>query len=202
MAPSLKETAEWVLMEEWRRAFPYLDKTTLRLVYPHLTEAALRLHLYPLSENLSDEDRDWYFKTPVSSEERTIIVLADLVVALLFPETIITGLINNAMGEIEEAYRVILQEGGGWSSVGKGSRDQRKMALLEWYQRNQTRLSYLKKSYLEDDRLYEGRGGQEKRDFRDILLIQLIKHVVKQELTFAKVRDYVENLKKSKQPLR
>jgi hypothetical protein len=202
MEPNLRDLGEWVSMEEWRSAFPYLGKTNLRLVHRHLSKAALRLVLSTELEYLSDELREKYFTAPASPEERTIMVLADIVVAFLFPEKIIKVLIDNTMGEIEEAYRVILQEGGGWSSVSKSSQDQRKTTLLEWYQRNQARLSYLKESYLEDVRLYDCRGGQEKRDFRDILLIQIIKDVIKQKLTFAKVRNHIESFKKSKQSLR
>jgi hypothetical protein len=196
MAPTLRETAEWVLMEEWRKAFPYLDKTTLRLIYPQLTEAALRLHLYPLLEDLSDEDRDRYFKTPASPAERTIVVLADLVVALLFPETIISGLIDNAMGEIGEAYQIMKSMGGGWSSnTSKSTPEKRKTAVLEWYRLNQTRLSYLNKTYLKDSGLYKDRGGQEKRDFQVRLLKKIIQQVVKRELTFNKVGKQLNILK-------
>jgi hypothetical protein len=200
--PNELDEFERMIMESWRTAFPYLDENTLILVYPHISDAVLRMNMSPLLMSSSDRDQDCYLKPLASPEERTIMVLADMVAALIFPETFIPGIIDKAKVEIEEAYRAIMEEGGGWSDVHKSSRDKRKKALLEWYQRNQARLSYLKESYLEDGRLYEGRGGQEKRDFRDILLIKVIKHVVKQELTFAKVRNLTENLKKSKQPLR
>ena len=204
MGRTPKETDEFEreLMEAWRAAFPYLDETSLRLVYPHLGDAVLRQHLSLLLENFSDEDRDWYLKPLASPEERTIMVLADIVVALISPETFIPGIIDKAKVEIEEAYRAIMEEGGGWSDVHKSSRDKRKKALLEWYQRNQARLTYLRKFYLNDERLYEGRGGQEKRDFRNILLIQIIQDLLKQKLTFSNVNAYLERGKKSNKSLR
>lgn len=201
MAPNLREIAS---IQEWQSTFPYLDKATLQLVYPHLRNAALRLHLYPLLknsslENYSNELWEMFFKSPARIEDRTIMVLADIVVALLFSEKIIPGIIDTAVDEIEEAYRVILQKGSGWSSDrSKSTPDKRKTAVLEWYRRNQARLSYLKETYLQDSALYEDRGGQEKRNFKARLLIKIIKHVVKEELTFQKVGDHLKNLKKSK----
>src|SRR4030042_6576639 len=102
MGPTPKETDEFerMLMEAWRPAFPYLDETTLRLIYPHLGDAVLRQHMSPLLKNFSDEDRNWYLKPLVSPEERTIMVLADIVVALLYPEPFISGITDNAMGEL------------------------------------------------------------------------------------------------------
>jgi hypothetical protein len=197
-ASSLREAGERQLMQKWQKTFPYLEDATLRLIYPHLQDAAIRLHFYPVLENYPDI-RDEYFKPSTSTEEKTIKILADMVMALLSPEITIPGIINKAMVEIKQAYRVILQEGGGWSSVpSKSSREKRKNALLEWYQRNQVRLLYLRESYLKDERLYEGRGGQEKRDFQDILLIQIIKHLVKQKIASVKIRDFIKNFKNSK----
>jgi hypothetical protein len=204
MEPTPKETDEFerMLMEAWGKTFPYLDKATLQLVYTPLGHAVLRQHMSPLLKNFSDEDRDWYSKPLASPEERTIMVLADIVVALLSPETFIPGIMDKAKVEIEEAYRAIMEEGGGWSDFRKSSRDKRKKALLEWYQRNQARLTYLRKFYLDDERLYECRGGQEKRDFRNILLIQIIKNLLNQKLTFSNVNAYLERVKKSNKPLR
>jgi len=139
-----------------------------------------------------------FFKS-ANPEERTIIVLADLLIAFLNPEKIIPGLIDKALVEIGEAYHVIMQEGGGWSSdPNKSSHQKRKKAVLEWYQRNQSRLLFLQEPYLKDERLYEDRGGQEKRDFRDILLTYIINHTVKQKLTFHKIRNHIRNLKNTK----
>lgn len=200
--PNELDEFERMIMESWRTAFPYLDENTLILVYPHISDAVLRMNMSPLLKSFSDRNRDCYPKPLASPEERTIMVLADMLVALIFPETFIPGIIDKAKVEIEEAYRAIMEEGGGWSDVHKSSRDKRKKALLEWYQRNQARLTYLRKFYLNDERLYEGRGGQEKRDFRNILLIQIIQDLIKQKLTFSNVNGYLERGKKSNKSLR
>lgn len=112
------------------------------------------------------------------------MVLADLVIALLFPEKIISGVIDKALAEVEEAYRVILQEGGGWSH---NDDNKRKAAVLDWHNRNQARLSYLKKSHLEDSTLYDYGGRQEKRNFFNCLLSTIIKEVTHKKLTSRKV---------------
>ena len=126
------------------------------------------------------------------------MALADLVFVMTSPEDVLPGLIDNANVEIEEAYGVLMQEGGGWpSDASKSNPKKRKEAVLTWHKREQGRLLYLREPYLTDERLYEGRGGQEKRDFRDILLIQIIHNIVKQKLTFRNVRSLIENLKKS-----
>ena len=78
-----------------------------------------------------------------------------------------------ALPEIRKAYNVILRSGGGWSSR-KSNADKRKKAVLTWYKRNQVQLSYLKETYLEDPVLYEDRGGQEKRNFINRLLIKIV----------------------------
>ena len=190
--PNELDEFERMIMESWRPTFPYLDESTLRLVYPHISDAILRMSMSPLLKSFSDRDRDCYLK-PASPEERTILVLADMVVALLSPQPLISGTINNALAEIEEAYHVILERGGGWASKIKP--DQRKAAVCEWYRQNRTRLSYLEESYLQDSALYEDRGGQEKRQFRSLLLIKIIKQIANRELTFAKVKAHLEKLK-------
>ncbi len=188
--PNEIDEFERFIMESWRSNFPHLDKNTLRLVYPQLSDAILRMHMSLLFKSFSDRDRDCYLKPLASPEEKTIMVLADMVVALLIPEPLISDLIGNARGEVEEAYHVILEKGGGWASKIKP--DQRKAAVGEWYTQNRTRLSYLEESYLQDSALYEDRGGQEKRQFISLLLKKIIKKITKKELTFAKVKAHLK----------
>jgi len=198
MEPNLKEISS---KETWQRIFPYLDDATLQLVHPHLRDAALRFFLYPNLEELPDDTRgfiqEMFYKTPASPEQRAIVVLADLVVALINPEKLLPGLINKACGEIAEAYQVILHEGGGWSFSGTNP-EKRKSAVLAWYQRNRPRLSYLQESFLQDIALYEDRGGQEKRDFRARLLSKIIEYTTSQELTLSEIKNLLETIKKSK----
>ena len=198
MEPNLKEISS---KETWQRIFPYLDDATLQLVHPHLRDAALRFFLYPNLEELPDDTRgfiqEMFYKTPASPEQRAIVVLADLVVALINPEKLLPGLINKACGEIAEAYQVILHEGGGWSFSGTNP-EKRKSAVFAWYQRNRPRLSYLQESFLQDIALYEDRGGQEKRDFRARLLSKIIEYTTSQELTLSEIKNLLETIKKSK----
>ena len=197
MTPNLQELAERVMMERWQSAFPHLKKTDLQLVYLHLSKAALRLNLLTELKYLSDELREEYFTPPDSPEEKTIMVLADLLMVFLFPKKTIPGLIEKAGVEIEEAYRVIMQDGGGWSSAGSNP-EKRKTAVLEWYLNNPAQFSYLKETYLQDLSLYYDGGGQEKRNFHNRLIIKIVENLVKQRLTFQKVDAHLKNLKKSK----
>ena len=96
----------------------------------------------------------------------------------------------------------MVQDGGGWSSYpNKSSNEKRKKAVLDWYQHNHDRLSYLKEAYLHDESLYNPGSGQEKRNF----IVRLIKRIVEEEtgkeLTFQKVKDRHEDLNKLQQPL-
>ena len=99
---------------------------------------------------------------------------------------------------------MILRSGGGWSSPADKSQEKRKSAVLDWYQRNQASLSYLKEIYLDDPSLYEDGGGQEKRNFITRLMIKIVKDQADHELTFQKVETHFKNLKKRKRhpPLR
>lgn len=199
---NLREAGEWHDRQKWQSQFPYLEDATLRLVYPYLDKAYTRLVLSTAFEYLPDDIREDYFTPPASPEGKTVMILADLTIALLHPEKIIPGLIKKAIDEIDEAYRVILEKGGGWSSnASKSTPDKRQLAVLDWYRRNQAKLSYLKKSYLEDNNLYEDRGGQEKRQFKTILLIKIVKQVTKNKLTFSKVKDHLENITNHKIPV-
>jgi hypothetical protein len=107
-----------------------------------------------------------------------------------------------ALPEIEKAYDVILESGGGWASPSDKSQKMRKTAVLDWYQHSQARLSYLNKEYLEDPALYQDGGGQEKRNFIARLLIKIIGDKASKELTFRKIDAHLKNLKKLKKPLR
>ncbi len=190
----LAKAVEWAQMQRWQSVFPYLEEANLRLISRYLQEAKTR-HRYPAFEkNIKDEHRDevreWFFRPSASPEERTIMVLADLVIALLFPEKIISGVICKAVEEIKEVYQVILQKGGGWSS--KSDPDKRKTAALEWCDRHKGRLSYIKKSHLEDPALYYYGGRQEKRNFFNRLLLTIIKEVTHKKLTSQKIMDLLK----------
>jgi hypothetical protein len=192
------QSALLVLEQGWQSVLPYLETAYLRLQLGPLT-------LPGLLKNYSPKDLAKYiapvFTSPSSPEEAKIQLLADLVISLLFPERKIDPIIWEALPEIEEAYSVILQSGGGWSSY-ESNPEKRKTAVLEWYRRDQARLSYLEEIYLDDPALYEGGGGQEKRNFITRLLIKIVKDKGNQELTFQKVEAHLKNLKDLKQPLR
>lgn len=68
--------------------------------------------------------------------------------------------------------------------------------MLEWYRRNQTRLSYLKEIYLQDLTLYYDGGGQEKRNFIGRLVIIMVKDKANMEIAFNKIDDHIKNLRK------
>ena len=127
-----------------------------------------------------------------------------MVISLLFPGEKIDPIVWEALPEIEEAYNVILRSGGGWSSPADKSQEKRKLAVLDWYRRNQARLSNLKDIYLEDPARYEDGCGQEKRNFIARLMIKIVKDQADHELTFQKVDTHFKNLKKRKRhpPLR
>ncbi|MGQ9688324.1 MAG: hypothetical protein ACUVXF_05990 [Desulfobaccales bacterium] len=179
-------------------------------ILPHLREAYLRVMLNPstlpgLLKNYSPEDLTKHiaslFTLPASPEEAKIRLLADLVISLMFPEKKIDPIIWQALPEIEKAYEVILQRGGGWSSY-KSNPDKRKEAVLEWYRGNQARLDFLKEKYLQDPALYAEGGGAEKRNFIVGLVIKIVKDTASKELTFQRVKAHLKNLKNLKGPLR
>ena len=82
--------------------------------------------------------------------------IADFLTFITFDEKttskMVTDTISKAMPEVEEAYRVTLQDGGGWSSH-VGTPSQRQTAVLAWFKQSKNRLSYLKKLHLEDPSL-------------------------------------------------
>lgn len=111
------------------------------------------------------------------------------------PQNRIDAIISKAILEIDEAYNVIKQDGGGWSSR-KGGPDQRQTAVLAWLSQNEARLTYLKKSYLEDPALYNDGGGQQKRNFRNRLIKKVVKENSHQKITSQEIIDYLSRLKK------
>ena len=138
----------------------------IRLVLPYLEEAIKRKMLKPLlsltqNSGLNLPDTIFTPPAPASHEEEVILILADMVATLMDdPKIGIDLIISKASPEIGEAYQVVLQEGGGWSSR-KGGPDQRRAAVLAWFNRNEARLSFLKKSYLKDPALYnDGAAGK------------------------------------------
>jgi hypothetical protein len=137
-----------------------------------------------------------------SPEEERIKVLADLVISLMFPQKKNELILAMALPEVKEVYKVILKHGGGWSSnIEKSNPEKRKTVALDWYRRNRDNLSYLKEIFLEDPKLYEDGGGQEKRNFMVNLLIKIVKDQADKEITFQKVDAHLKNLKKSEKGL-
>jgi hypothetical protein len=198
---NLNEIAKWRKREG--------QKQELESLLPDLKKAYLRLQLNPLTlpellKNYSPEYLAEYMapilEPPASPEEAKIQMLADLVISLLYPGKKIDLIIDEALPEIEKAYNVVLRRGGGWSF--ESNPDKRKTAVLEWYQRSQPRLSYLKEAYLQDLALYEDGGGQEKRNFITRLLLKIVKDKANKELNFQKVDAHLKTLKKLKQRLR
>jgi hypothetical protein len=193
---SLREIAEWRLIEEaWQTILPYLKK------------AAFRLHLNPLApgtlQNYSHQFLEQIFGSPASPMERKKQELAGMIFALLFPEKEIDFIITKALPEIEEAYKVILENGGGWALRTDRGADRRMKAVLDWHRSSQDRLSYLKSTYLQSTNLYNpgGPGSQTKRNFIGQLLIDIVKDVVGIKITFQQVNGHLKNLKKFKRSL-
>lgn len=208
---NLKDAAEWPLKEQERQGTQQVLKQGWQNVLPDLKKAYVRLQLNPstlpgLLKNYSDEYLSEYiaqnFAPPASPEEAKIQLLADMVIALVFPGKKIDLIISKSLPEIKKAYNVILRSGGGWSSPADKSQEKRKSAVLEWYRHNQARLSYLKEIYLQDPVLYEDGGGQEKRNFIGRLVKKIVEDLSDQKLTFPKVNGHFKSLKKLKLPLR
>ena len=199
MKESLKEQEQPSALQSLKQRWPSIQ-TEIRAAY-------LRLQLGPrtLPGLLKNYSINYLavccaeiFVPPASPEEAKIQLLADMVISLLFPGKKIDPIVWEALPEIEEAYNVILRSGGGWSSPADKSQKKRKLAVLDWYRRNQARLSNLKEIYLEDPALYEDGGGQEKRNFIARLMIKIVKDQADQELTFQKIDTHFKNLKKLK----
>ncbi len=204
-----KERLDELLREQQQQDALQVLNQGWQSVQPELGKAYVRLHLNAptlpgLLKNYSPEYLAKFiaqnFDPPASPEEAKIRLLADMVIALVFPDKKFDLSIWLALPQIERAYNVVLRSGGGWSS--KSNPDKRKTAVLEWYRRNQARLSHLKETYLEDLALYGDGGGQEKRNFITRLMIKIVKDESSMELSFQKVTALLKSLKKLEQPLR
>jgi hypothetical protein len=106
--------------------------------------------------------------------------------------------ISDALPEIDEAYNVVKQDGGGWSDRPGGD-IQRQTAVLAWFDENKARLTCLKKSYLKDLALYNFGSGQEKRNFYTRLIGKIVEETAHQKITSQEIIDCLRRLKKSKE---
>lgn len=66
----------------------------------------------------------------------------------------------------------------GFSSRRPGGRQQRKEATLRCFDGNNENFEAIKRSYLEDNLLYEDSGGQEKRKFMSRLFLKVFKDIL------------------------
>jgi hypothetical protein len=186
-------------MQKWGSIIPDLKKAYLRL---QLSPPGLPNLLKTYSPECLSEYFVEAFTTPANSEEEKIQLLADLVISLLFHEKKIDLIITKALPEIEQAYNEIMKSGSGWSSnADKDNPEKRKEAVLHWYMQNHARLSYLKITYLDDDGLYEGAVGQEKRNFFTKLLMKIIKDRAGKDLSFERIKVHRKHLKDVEQLL-
>jgi hypothetical protein len=187
-------------------------KGGLQSVQPDLKTAYLRLQLMNSSlipgllKNYSSDFLAEYcaeiFIFPASPEEAKIQLLADRVISLQYSEKRLNVILLKAKLEIKKAYNALMRDGGGWSSL-KSNSDKRKTAVLAWYQENKSCLSYLTENMLNNQILYRGGGGQDKRDFQVRLLLEIIKENGNKEIAFRKVHDdYFKSFKGPIQPLR
>jgi hypothetical protein len=170
----------------------------VRLVLPYLEEAIKRKMFKPLLSWAKKSELSLpstIFAPPASNEEAVIMILADMVVTLTDdPKNRIEPIISGALSEIDEAYDIVLQDGGGWSAR-KGGPERRQAAVLEWFDRNEARLSCLKKSHLEEPNLYNPGGGQEKRNFRIRLIMKIVEETAHQRITSKEAIDYLRQSK-------
>ena len=189
------------LEDGWESVQPYLRRAyLLRQVNPLIFRRLLHNHT-------GEEITEYFLQVlapPASPEEAKIQLLADMVIGLMFPKTEekIDAIILTALKEINKAYEVIVQVGSGWSSDHKKiNPEKRKKAVLEWWQNAQGQLTYLKETHLQDENLYNPGGGQEKRNFIVRMIRKIVEEETGKELTFQKVKDRLEDLKKLQQPL-
>lgn len=137
--------------------------------------------------------------------EEQIQQIADLLIPFIYPDKKIDQIIDMTFRHVEEAYNAILKHGGGWSRTSNP--DKRKMAVLAWFRRNNSKpeysLSSLKEIYLQDSALYDYGSGQERRNFINRLLINIIKTETNKKLTYQELDERINNIKKvTGQPLR
>jgi hypothetical protein len=202
MAPTLRETAEWHLMQKWQKILPDLEDAVVRLLLPELEKSAIRLKFNPAIPGGLNTDAflEDYFKPPADLQELKTQLLADLVVVLLFPQKRLDLIIAKSFPEIEEAYNVILKEGGGWSSYAdKSNPEKRKTTVMSWYKVYKSRLMYLNEKNLNNPILYNPVVTQEKRDFYVRLLSEIIMDVGSKELTLRKLIERHKKFNKLKQ---
>jgi hypothetical protein len=192
MIDDLKDKEKW-----WNENYP--------VIRPLMEKAFWRLFLNPLApwaESCPDEILRTIFAPPADYKEAMLTHVTDFLTFITFDERATLKMVNStvskALPEIKEAYNVILKDGGGWS-YRRGGPSQRQTAVLAWFNRNKDRLSYLKKSYLEDPTLYNDGGGQEKRNFTIRLLMLIIKQNITQKITSQKIQKSLNNLKNAQQ---
>lgn len=182
-------------------ATPFATVKQLRLVFPYLQKAIERQYYNPLLPwvKKSDVIKDFLkeiFAPPASHEEEVIMIVADILVDLIVdPVRRIAPIISAALPEIEEAYNVVLQDGGGWSSRG-GKSERRKAATFAWFDQNKARMSYLNKSHLQDLTLYNDGAGQDKRNFYIHLILKIVKERAHRIITFNEILNYMRRTKK------
>lgn len=187
-----------------------MDKDQLTFLnQPHLAKAFWRLFLNPCTawaESCPDEILRTIFAPPADHMEAILDHTADLLAFMVFNEEttlkLVADIISKSLPEIEEAYNVILRDGGGWSGP-KGDPDKRQAAVLAWFDQHKARLSFLKRSYLEDPTLYNDGAGQEKRNFiTRLLMFLLLEKMDRDKITFQKVHDQFNLFKRNGEWLR
>ena len=102
----------------------FITKKQFLTIWPHLEKARMRLLLRPIlvDKKLDPYDDPFleYFAPPSSPQDEKIMILADLAAGLLFniheqlEQVKISSLIRKALMEIDQAYEVMKNEGGGW----------------------------------------------------------------------------------------
>jgi hypothetical protein len=180
-------------------------KENYHIFAPFAEKAFARLFFNPgllWAESCSDEFLNSIFAPPATILEARTQHAADIIVYMIFEKKINSkmtdDLISKAMPEIEEAYNVILRDGGGWSGL-KGDPDKRQAVVLAWFDKHRTRLSFLKRSYLEDPTLYNDGGGQEKRNLIVRLSLLILQRKVAKRITFQNIYAHYKKLSKAQQ---
>lgn len=178
----------------------FITKKQFLTIYPHLEKARLRLLLRSLKDQAGAIQGDFIseiFAPPATPEEEQIMIFANLCASLWYHEELasqkMTKIIHKALPEVEEAYQALIKRGGGWTQ--EGSDEGRKNAVLQWFSNNRNRLTLLKESYLRENKLYEGGGGQERRNFTCRLLAKIIKDKEGQKATIKKIMDLMKPIK-------
>ena len=66
--------------------------------------------------------------------------------------------------------------------------------MLAWFGQNDARLTFIKKSYLEDPTIYNDGGGQEKQNFRVRLIVKIVDETPLLEIIPQEFFDSLDNL--------